>query len=277
MDDELGYDRGGFSTALWGLLMACVIIMLIGHLVGLNTSTVAGCAAAFGFAASASLYYRLEVVRPRQRSEALSRVGSELGLAFQASVPSDQLEELGRLTETHAPGRLSQRASNLLVGSYEGVPVRVLDHYGRRSYGPENDEERWRTIVLFPDVHDMSEFTLIPRRPVDRLVNQLFADMGDAAADTFSRQYGLDGKEEAAIRASFDTNVISFFANHPGWHAICDGCTLAIWREEPGRVEATANFRLSPQLDPRYRYVTPESIPRLVSRAVVIRRLFQPA
>lgn len=276
MDDELAYERGGYSAAMWGVLVACIIIMLIGQMIGLDTSTVMVCAAAFGFGAWAWLYHQLEVIRPRQRSEALSRVGSDLGFTFQASVASDQVEELGRLTEPRQPGRLSQKASNLLAGSCEGIPVRVLDQYVSRSHGPDGDEEHWRTVVLLPDVHGVPEFRLIPRRPLDRLMHSLWADMG-GAADGFSRHYRLDEKENDAIRASFDTGVISFFAEHPGWHVISDGCTLAIWREEPGRDEATGHFRLTPQLHPGFRYVAPGSIPRLISRAVAIRRQFHPA
>jgi hypothetical protein len=280
IDDELAYERGGFSAALWGVLLACVIVIVIGQIVGLDTSTVVGCAVAFGFGASAWLYHQLETIRPRQRSEALSRVGSDLGFTFQAGVSSDQVEELGRLTESRQTGMLSQRASNLLAGAYEGIPVRVLDQYVRRSHGPDSDEERWRTVVLLSDVHGLPKFLLIPRPPLDRLVYPLFADMGVVIAATtagFSRHYRLDGKEEDAIRALFDPGVVNFFADHPGWHVICDGCTLAIWREESGRDESTRHFRLTPQIDPRFRYVAPESIPRLISRAVAIQRQFRPA
>jgi len=276
MDDEFAYDRGGFSATLLGVLTACVIIMLIGQMIGLDTLIVMGCAAAFGFGAGAWLH-RLESMRLLQRSEALSRVGSNLGFTFQISVPSDQVEELGRLTEAQQSGRLSQRASNLLAGSYEGVPVRVLDQYVTRSHGPDSDEERWRTVVLLSAVHGLPEFRLIPRHPLDRLVYSLCTGMGGTADSGFSRHYSLDEKEIDAIRAAFNTGVISFFADHPGWHVISDGCTLAIWREEPGRDEAAAHFKLTPQLHPGYRYVSPESIPRLISRAVAIRRQFHKA
>lgn len=277
MDDELAYDHGGFSAVLWGVVVACVIIMLIGQIIGLETWTVVGCTAAFGCGAAAWLYQRVETNFPRQRSEALSRVGGDLGFTFQASVSPDQVEELGRLTETRQPGRLSQRVSNLLTGSCEGIPVRVLDQHVTRSHGPDSDEERWRTVVLLADVHGVPEFRLIPRGPLDRLVHSLWTDTGGAAAAGFSRHYRLDGKDEDAIRAAFDTGVINFFADHPGWHVISDGCTLAIWREEPGRDEAAAHFRLTRQLHPGFRYVSPQSIPRLISRAVAIRRQFHKA
>jgi hypothetical protein len=273
-DDELTYDSGGLSFGLMGVAMICGVLGCGGLILGVRILTLVAVVAALGVVGCAWVYYQMGVAYPRRRAERLRHAAAELGLTYQADAPPEQVEQLRRMPPFSA-GR-SHRACNLLVGTCQGAPVRLLDFFykigsGGKLYG------RWQTVVLFPKAPGTPDFQLAPRNLVHRAAALLGAQdirLSGAVGERFSHYYRLQGTPDAAVRAALDKRVVEYLAAHPGWTLSCGGGALAVWRTEPTQAEAGANFKLTSTVDPGFRYVTPAAIPKLLARAVAIGRLF---
>jgi hypothetical protein len=281
-DDELAYDSGGLSFGLMGVMTICAVLGCCGFILGLRIPTTAVVVAAFGVPGSAWVYYRMGIAYPRRRAAKMREAAAALGLVYRADVPPQQLGQLSQMPPFSAG--VYHRACNLIVGTYQGMPVRLLDYYYRASHGRAKlfgtpGTDWWQTVVLIPEVSGVPEFQLAPQGFMHRVAALLGSQdiqfSGDATRERFSRHYLLRGPQEPAVRVAFDGRAVEYLADHPGWTVTCRGGTLAVWRTAPTKAEARANFKLTPVVDPGFRYVAPAAIPRLLARAVAIRRLFQ--
>jgi hypothetical protein len=275
--DELPYDSGGGSLWMAGVFAACAIIYIAGVSFGFGIPTTAVAVVALGILGSAWFYYKASILYPRRRAEKMREVAATLGFAYHAEVPPEQLEQLSQIPP-FSRGH-SHRAHNMLVGTYYGVPVCLVDYYYRTGHG-KDCRYWWQTVVMMRDVSEVPDFHLAPRHFLHK-VAELFGYQnikfsGEAARDQFSGKYLLRGTDEQAIRVALDGRLVEYLAGHPGWSVSCSGGTLVVWRTEHTKAEASAHFKLTSR-DPNaeFRYLVPAAIPRLLVRAVEIRRLFQ--
>jgi hypothetical protein len=274
-DQELTYDSGGLSFGLSGVILLCVLVACGGLVLGLRMPTILVVILTIGVPGMAWIYFRLGMGYPRQRAEQMRQAAEGLGLAYQADVPPQQLEELSRIPIL-AAGRFP-RGCNFLSGNYRGIPVSLLDyHYKVGSGGKLHG--RWVTVVLLPEVAGSPEFQLVPGGLMHRWVASLGASRvhfsEDAIGSRFSQHYVLHGTPEAAVRAVFTRPVVEYLAEHPGWTVVCSRGLLALWRAGPTQAESNASFKLTSQVDPGFRSITPAVIPDLVAQAVALRQRF---
>jgi hypothetical protein len=273
-DDDLVYDSGGIFYRFMGVASIGSVLVCAGLVLGFRIPTVAAVAVAFVALGGAWAYYQESIIYPRRRAEKMQEAAAALGPAYRADVPPAQLEQLKEIAPFSAGQK--HRAYNLLAGTYQGTTVCVLDSYylvggGGKAAG------YWQTVVLLPDASGVPDFELAPRRFLHRVAALLGSQdirfSGDASREVFSRHYLLRGAREQAVRAAFDGPAVAYFADHPGWTVSCRGGTLAILRTELTKMEASAHFKLTPVVDPGFRYVVPADIPRLLARALAIRRV----
>lgn len=167
--------------------------------------------------------------RARQRTEALERLASEMGFAFEPEADLDQLRALGDLP-LYGHGR-ARHARNALTGRVDHDEIKVFDY--QYTTGGGRDQQTWRqTVVLFPgSAHALPDFVLAPENVLHR-IGQLFGyqDIDFDSSPAFSRLYLLRGPDETAIRSAFDVSALAFFAERPGWSVEARSGSVCVYR-----------------------------------------------
>jgi hypothetical protein len=223
-------------------------------------SSVYVCAAAGAALGAAGELVRAR--RERRHARQLAEFADSLGFSFSPDVSAEAVGEWRALPVFQK----WSGARNRLSGQVAGVPVEMLD-YTYVDRGDEGDSTRHQTVVLLPTGEsDLPAFELQPRTLAVKILSAMgvgevtFAPQGvpeaeAEAVERFRKHYhlssGLEAElarlqhrepatdREAAIREFFPLPVLSFFADHPGWHVQCAGRCLAAWR--PNKIVAAAD------------------------------------
>jgi hypothetical protein len=214
--------------------------------------------------------------RKRLRTRQLADLAENLGFSFSAEASSQDLNEWRELP-------IFQKwsgARNRMVGKVSGLPVEMVD-YTYVVRGNKSDSTYDQTVVILPvDDKELPPFDLQPRTLGVQILNLLgaegitFSSQGVSASDEevierFRKHYhlstGLEAEAakladprlaasadtEAAIRQLFSLDILTFFADHPGWCAQGVGRRLALWRPQ--------------------KIVDPAERPRLLAEALAVR------
>jgi len=165
----------------------------------------------------------------RARSEALQQAGVTLGFAFERTADLDQLKALADLPVfNHGHTR---RAYNMLSRRTDGGDVKVFDY--RYTTGGGKDSHTWiQTITLYPGGgRGLPDFVLAPEG-VFHKIGQAFGyqDIDFDSNPDFSSRYLLRGADEAAVRAAFTPETLSFFETEPGWTVEVRAGSVGVYR-----------------------------------------------
>src|SRR5262249_9226208 len=151
---------------------------------------------------SSWVYYRGAVAYPRRRAEQMREAAASLGLVYRPEVPPEQLELL-RQMPPFSRGR-RHRGWNLLAGTYQGVPLCLVDYYYMIGSG-RTAKSWWQTVVLIPGVSRVPDFQLMAKGFFNSVAALLDSQdirfPGCVAGERFSRHYILRSPKEQAIHA----------------------------------------------------------------------------
>jgi hypothetical protein len=165
----------------------------------------------------------------RERIEALGRMCSEMGFAFD---PVGELSAFRALADFPIYDRgHSKRVKNVMTGRIDGREVRLFE-YQFTTGGGKNRHTAIQTVALFPrGGTGLPDFTLAPENVLHR-VGQMFGyqDIDFDSYPDFSSQYLLRGADEPAIRAAFSPMAISYLEQQRGWTVEVKAESVAIYR-----------------------------------------------
>jgi hypothetical protein len=217
----------------------------------------AGAGAALGAGGEA-----LRARRERRHARQLAEFADSIGFSFAPEVSADDLGEWRSLPVFQK----WSGACNRLSGKVAGVAVAMLD-YTHVARGDDGDSTSHQTLVLLPaGDRELPVFELQPRTLAVKILSAMgvaevvFAPQdvpGEAAkaVEDFRKRYHLssgleaelarsshrqlDAEPVAAIRELFTLEVLTFFADHPGWHVQAAGRCMVLWR--PNKIVAAAD------------------------------------
>lgn len=165
----------------------------------------------------------------RKRTEALAQAAATLGLVFE---PRGDLDLLRAIADLPLFNRgHSRRAKNVMSGHAAGQPDGRIFDYTYTTGGGKNAHTWRQTVALIPAGHQLADFVLAPENFFHR-IGELFGyqDVDFEENREFSSRYLLRGRDETAIRAAFNADILAFFAGEPGWTIEARSGHLGIYR-----------------------------------------------
>ncbi|MCG8034879.1 MAG: hypothetical protein JAZ03_22275, partial [Candidatus Thiodiazotropha taylori] len=92
---------------------------------------------------------------------------------------------------------------------------------GRREIPSLTDEgvilTHMQTVVAFHEITPLPHFDLSPNDKSKRTLNTDFRTVAFDEAPNFTQNYRLAAREEAKVRSLFNNDLLTHFANNPGW------------------------------------------------------------
>jgi hypothetical protein len=147
----------------------------------------------------------------------VARIGKELGLACERSVPEKRMRRyfaLPLFDMLHG----WRRFRHVMSGPVGEGSVLLFDY---EPVSPQNNAAR--TVILFPDV-GLPEFEMRPRKVWHFLgkglhfhPEELLDEFGRQLMRQFSSAYTVEAMEEEAVRGLFSMEKVALLAGHPGW------------------------------------------------------------
>ena len=167
----------------------------------------------------------------RQSAEQLA---AEFGLDFTPRVPSAWIDQLpGCFVFTQG---VSREVEHRLTGTHRGWPISLFEftYYDRGRYGQSIQLGIDLVLVVSLAEHPLPAIQLLPLSfgelvaetvlGTDRVVFE-----GSEAGQRFSREYSLWVDDRPAVEALFTTEVVCWFADHPGRHFWSGDGQAVIW------------------------------------------------
>jgi len=151
----------------------------------------------------------------KKRTEALAPVAAELGLQFHtgdnppfvAPWASYYLFEYGH----------NKLFANVMHGQVEGVEAAVFDYRFTTGSGKSKSTHHQTVVCLRADDLRLPFFALRPEGIFHKIGQLLgYQDIDFDTHPSFSAKYLLRGQDEAAIRATFDEQLLNFLDNTKG-------------------------------------------------------------
>jgi hypothetical protein len=152
----------------------------------------------------------------RKRTETLSSVAAELDLEFHPDGDEAlqlQLSEFPLMNK----GRKGQ-LTNVCAGGTDEVRLWIFDYRFITGHGKHRRVHRQTAVAMESAVLDVPEFRMRPERMFDRVGQMLgLQDIDFEGHLQFSQQFVLQSEMAEATRDFFDTGLLDFFADRPGW------------------------------------------------------------
>jgi hypothetical protein len=139
----------------------------------------------------------------------------------------------------------ARNRDRVLVFNYTYIATQGFE--GRREIPSVTDEgvieTHMQTVVAFLDITPpLPHFDLSPNDNSKRTLAQ-FNAIGFDDAREFTQQYRLAAREEAKVRSLFNAQLLTHFADNPGWVIESRGNLVIIYRrDERKRPEAIVEF-----------------------------------
>jgi hypothetical protein len=152
----------------------------------------------------------LHRLRQRKRTEDMRRAAEELGLAFSPVGDPDALKELSGF-HLFTQGN-SRQIFNVMRGVSDGLEVQIFD-YSYTTGGEESLKNATHTVVRFrsPELK-LPSFSVRPKSVVHRIASLFgYQDIIVDGHPNFSKNYLLRGRDETAIRALFNEQVLAYY------------------------------------------------------------------
>jgi hypothetical protein len=147
----------------------------------------------------------------KERRERLQALAAAMGFSFLPEGGSSLHHALAHFY-TFSQGH-SRKAHNVLRGRVSDVDVTIFDYRYRTSSGKHQDTKH-QTVLLFESERlQLPHFTLRPENLFHKLGGALgYQDIDFDAYPAFSDTYLLQGRDEGAIRAAFDDEVLGYYS-----------------------------------------------------------------
>ncbi len=168
--------------------------------------------------------------RARERTEHLRAIANFLGWEFGQEAPMHwipRMEQFGLFNSGH-----SKRITNIMYGHTRGVKAALFDYTYVTGSG-KHQSTHYQSVVYFEPVDlNLPFFSLRPENFLHKLIAALgYQDIDFGNRPTFSSQYLLRGKDEPAIRSTFDDALLAFYEATPGISTDGGGNQIFIFRE----------------------------------------------
>jgi len=164
----------------------------------------------------------------KERVKKMRELASRLGYEFVEKEEglADALGGLPVLSRGHI-----HRASNLLRTTVDDAAVAVFDHEYETGHGKKRQVHKQSILLLDVERLNLPAFSLRPEGISQKLAGALGGqDIDFENHPKFSAAYVLQGADEAQIRARFGSDILDYFARHPGLCVEVDGRKLVCYR-----------------------------------------------
>lgn len=170
--------------------------------------------------------------RHARRAREVYRFARENGFDFTRAVRAfDSAHVLG--FKVFRPDDLStikgQRTSHLISKDAGGTSLKVFDHmYNRpgKHSAPISRTVGW----LVRRSSNLPDFLLEPAQAGERAKNDMFGpEVALPDFPNFASKYSVRGNDQAAIRAVFHSDLVSFFLERENVHLQCSGNAIVYW------------------------------------------------
>jgi hypothetical protein len=185
----------------------------------------------------------------RERTEQLQVIAAQRGWTF---VRADTVDTIpGCESFELFSSRHSKTIENMMSGEADGIKTAVFDYSYVSDRGEEGRGAETQTVLhLESGKLSVPHFSLKPENVLHKLFpNFGFQDIDFGQRPTFSSQYLLSGKDEQAIRNTFNDWLLAFYETHPGICTEGRGNQLFIYRDnqrlEPSEIQSFIDLGLN--------------------------------
>ena len=176
---------------------------------GIAIAIVAG--VAFILAVAFSIVHHIE----KKRTAALSAVASELGLEFSAT-KDDKLLERMQIFSLFNRGH-SRKMKNVMKAETETANLTIFDYLYTTGGGNSSRTHAQTVVAMESEALNIPNIKLRPEGLFDGVGSALgFQDIDFESHAEFSKSFVLQGQDEGAVRAFFDTELLDFFTEKQG-------------------------------------------------------------
>ena len=176
---------------------------------GIAIAIIAG--VAFILAVAFSIVHHIE----KKRTAALIAVASELGLEFSAT-EDDKLLERMQIFSLFNRGH-SRKMKNVMKAETETANLTIFDYLYTTGGGNSSRTHAQTVVAMESEALNIPNIKLRPEGFFDRVGSALgFQDIDFESHAEFSKSFVLQGQDEGAVRAFFDTELLDFFTEKQG-------------------------------------------------------------
>jgi len=176
---------------------------------GIAIAIIAG--VAFILAVAFSIVHHIE----KKRTAALIAVASELGLEFSAT-KDDKLLEGMQIFSLFNRGH-SRKMKNVMKAETETANLTIFDYLYTTGGGNSSRTHAQTVVAMESEALNIPNIKLRPEGFFDRVGSALgFQDIDFESHAEFSKSFVLQGQDEGAVRAFFDTELLDFFTEKQG-------------------------------------------------------------
>lgn len=183
-------------------------------------------------------------VADRRRNGALQTVAQTMGFAYTERCSDTELGSVGGVSHLFNSGhrRIGKR---MLTGKLGDRDCRIVDYQYTTGSGKSAHIHRQTVLILDQAGTALPDFTLSPENVFHRLAEIFgYQDLDFDAYPDFSKHYLLRGKDEAAIRKTFTSDILTLLGGTTGWSVESAGGRLMVFREgnfaEPAKIPSYA-------------------------------------
>lgn len=168
-------------------------------------------------------------VYEKQRREALQKLADELGLPFYAKGDPTLVTQLG-MFNLFSQGR-ARKITNMLHGDTEDVRLGIFDYQFTTGSG-KNSTTHKQTVVYFNSPNlNLPQFAMRPQSLFHKIGKMFgYQDIDFDTHPVFSQNFILQGSSEAAVRAFFKPELLTFLEQKTGISLEGQGTHLVFYR-----------------------------------------------
>ena len=151
----------------------------------------------------------------KKRTAALSVVASDLGLEFSATT-DDKLLERMQIFSLFNRGH-SRKMKNVMKAETETANLTIFDYLYTTGGGNSSRTHTQTVVAMESEALNIPDIKLRPEGFFDRVGSALgLQDIDFESHAEFSKAFVLQGQDEGAVRAFFDTELLDFFTEKQG-------------------------------------------------------------
>ncbi len=170
-------------------------------------------------------------VADKRRNGELQTVAQTMGFGYSERCSDADLAGMGGVSHLFNSGhrRIGKR---LLTGRVGDRACRILDYQYTTGSGKSAHVHRQTVLILDTAGAALPDFTLAPENVFHRLAEIFgYQDIDFDAFPDFSKHYLLRGKDEAAIRKAFTSEILTLLGGTTGWSIESAAGQLMVFRE----------------------------------------------
>ena len=183
-------------------------------------------------------------VADRRRNGELQTVAQTMGFTYTERCSDAELGSVGGVSHLFNSGH-RRMGKRMLTGKLGDRNCRIVDYQYTTGSGKSAHIHRQTVLVLDCEGTPLPDFTLAPENVFHRLAEIFgYQDIDFDAFPDFSKHYLLRGKDEAAIRKAFTSEILTLLGGTTGWSVESAAGRLMVFREgtfaEPAKIPSYA-------------------------------------